>query len=178
MPPFLQIFRDILLLRRGPQDLPYSTQLLTMVAVASVVMQAFVAAIRFHEASVVTLLSAILSVALTLGALNLMLGMRRLRNRFVQSATALIGCNLVFLVVNLPFALLFPTTIESADQPSMIMLLLLPLGLASVIWQLAVNAHVLRHSLDIPFSGGIAIVFSWAVIIAVLAYAGGAQALA
>ena len=32
MPPVVEIFRDLVLLRRGPQDLPYSTQLLAVLA--------------------------------------------------------------------------------------------------------------------------------------------------
>ena len=178
MPPFLPILRDILLLRRGPQDLPYSTQLLTSIAAAGVVVQACAGAILLDASAAIVLLSAFVSVLLTLLALNLLLGVRRLRNRFVQSATALLGCNLVFAIISIPAVLILPAKPTAPEQMPLLALLFAPLALACAIWQIAVNAHILRHSLDIPFWGGIAMVLLWAFIAAALASVGGAPALA
>ena len=46
MPPFFLIFRDILLLRRGPQELPHSTQLLAAIAAGCVVVDGLEALVR------------------------------------------------------------------------------------------------------------------------------------
>ena len=172
------ILRDILLLRRGPQDLPYSTQLLTSAVAASIVVQAIAGAVLVNATATVIVVSAFISVGLTLVALNLMLGIRRLRNRFIQTATALLGCNLLFSIISIPAALILPTKPTSPEQMPMLALLLAPLAFACAIWQLAVNAHILRHSLDIPFWGGVAMVLLWVFVAAVLAGVSGASALA
>jgi hypothetical protein len=93
MPPLFNLIRDICLLRRGPQDLPYSLPALVSVAGACVVVQLGVAVARSAPLGGV-LAGAILWLMVTLGALNLILTLRGLRNRFVQSATALLGCAL------------------------------------------------------------------------------------
>ena len=177
MPPFFLIFRDILLLRRGPQDLPHSTQLLTTIAAACVVVQTVAATILVDQPATTLLVSALFSVLLTLIALNVMLGLRRLRNRFVQAAIALLGCNLVFTLIGIPVATFLPTKPTAADQMPAISLLFAPLLLAFVIWQIAVNAHVLRHSLDLPLWGGVAMVLLWVIIAAVLAGIAGSPAM-
>ena len=176
MPPLFLIFRDILLLRRGPQDLPHSPQLLAAIAAGCVVAQTFAAAMLVEQPATTLLVSALLSVLLTLIAMNVMLGLRRLRNRFVQSATALLGCNLVFTLIGIPIATFLPTKPTAPDQMPTIALLFAPLLLAYVIWQIAVNAHVLRHSLDLPLWGGVAMVLLWVVLAAFLSGIAGAPA--
>ena len=91
MPEFFQQIRDICLLRRGPQDLPYSIPALIGVAAGCVALQLAVAVARNLPINGV-LAGAVLWLLATLGALNLILNLRGLRNRFVQAATALLGC--------------------------------------------------------------------------------------
>ena len=178
MPNFLPILRDILLLRRGPQDLPYSTQLLTAVAVASAIVQSLAGAILLSAGGLLIVASAVFSVLLTMLALNVMLGIRRVRNRFVQTATAMLGCNLLFSLISIPAALILPTKpMTTPEQVPFIALLLMPLAVACAIWQIAVNAHILRHSLDLPFWGGVAMVLLWVFVAYVLAGLSGAQAI-
>ncbi len=177
MAPVVLIMRDILLLRRGPQDLPYSTQLLAAVAVAGVAVQALACAILLDVSALLVLFSACVSVSLTLLALNLLLGMRKLRNRFVQSATALVTSNLLFTIINIPALLILPTKPTSPEQMPLLALLLAPLVLACEIWQIAVSAHILRHTLDIPTWMGVAIVLLWVFIAVVLTALSGGPAL-
>ena len=113
MPPFVYLIRDICLLRRGPQDLPYSVSLLAVVASAWLVLQLGVAVARAAPLDGV-FAGAALELMFTLGALNVILTLRGLRNRFVQTATALLGCTLVFILLNVPILLLIgdpPTTV-------------------------------------------------------------------
>jgi hypothetical protein len=72
MPPLLQLIRDICLLRRGPQDVPYSIPLLAAVAVACVVLQLGVAVVRNVPLGQV-LGAALIWLLFTLSALNLIL---------------------------------------------------------------------------------------------------------
>jgi hypothetical protein len=163
MPAFVSILRDILLLRRGPQDLPYSPQLLLTVGALCVLLQLTVTLMRGVPAGAV-ILGAMLWLAFTLGALRLILQMRGLGNRFVQAATALLGCNLAFTVFAIPVALLTgdtPPATPEAMTPGQVLAGIVALPL--LLWKIAVDAHVFRHSFEIPFLSGIVIALLWIV---------------
>lgn len=171
MPAFVSILRDILLLRRGPQDLPYSPQLLVTMAAACVLVQLSATLARGQPAAAV-IVGAALWFAFTLGTLRLILALRGFANRFVQAATALLGCNLVFTVLALPIALLAgePPTSPEAMTPGQILAGVISLPL--LLWKIAVDAHVFRHSFEIPFLSGIVIALLWIVAAMALASVG------
>ena len=175
MPSFFSLIRDICLLRRGPQDLPYSVPLLVMVAIAFVVLRLGLA-IATGVSLGMMLAGALLWLLYTLGTLNLILSLRGLRNRFVQAATALLGCTLAFDVLSAPLALLLgdlpkvPT--ELTGVQSAVILISAPLG----IWNIVVVAHVFRTSFGIPFLSAGLFALLWIVSAAVLVAAAGAPA--
>jgi len=171
MPPFVYLIRDICLLRRGPQDLPYSVALLAAVAAAWMVLQLGVAVARAAPIDGV-FAGATLELMFTLGALNVILTLRGLRNRFVQTATALLGCTLVFILLNVPILLLIgdpPTTVQ---QLSPLQVLLVLVSLPLLVWKVLVDAHIFRHSFDVPYLSGVVIALLW--IIAGMMLVGGA----
>jgi len=169
MPAFVPILRDVMLLRRGPQDMPYSPPLLVTIGALCVLVQLIVTLMRGQPAGAVTL-GAMLWLAFTLGALRLILQLRGFGNRFVQAATTLLGCNLVFTIFAIPVALLAgePPTSPEAMTPGQILAGLVSLPL--LLWKIAVDAHVFRHSFGIPFLSGIVIALLW--IVAALALSG------
>ena len=173
MPQLFFLFRDILLLRRGPQDLPYSTQLLIAVAALCVIVQASVALTRDTPLGAV-LGGALVWLVFTLAALNLMLTMRGLRPRFVQAATALLGCTLVFTVLSVPIVLLAGEQPAAPEQMSALQILLGLVSLPLLIWKIVVDAHVFRQSLNLPFAGGVLIAMLWIVAALVLGGLAGA----
>ena len=162
MPPLFNLIRDICLLRRGPQDLPYSLLALMGVAAGCVIVQLGVAVARGAP------LGGVLAGA------NLILSVRGLRNRFVQSATALLGCALAFTLLSVPIALLVGEPPITPDQLTPLQLLLGLVSLPLLIWKIIVDAHVFRHSFDVPFLSGVVIALLW--IIAAMALAGAAGA--
>jgi len=171
MPPFVYLIRDVCLLRRGPQDLPYSVSLLAAVAAAWLVLQLGVAVARAVPLDGV-FAGAALELMFTLGALNVILTLRGLRNRFVQTATALLGCTLVFILLNVPILLLIgdpPTTVQ---QISPLQILLVLVSLPLLVWKVLVDAHIFRHSFDVPYLSGVVIALLW--IIAGMMLVGGA----
>jgi hypothetical protein len=173
MPPFLQLIRDICLLRRGPQDLPYSPTLLAAVLAVALALELAVAYVRGKPLDA-AFAGALLELAFTLGMLHLVLTLRSLRNRFVQAATALLACALVFELLGLPTLLLFggePPRAGTALTPLQLVVSMFLLPLA--IWSIVVQAHVLRHSFDVPFASGVVIAILWNVAIFVLAVAAG-----
>jgi hypothetical protein len=175
MPPILLTVRDICLLRRGPQDLPHSTALLAQVAALCVAIQLAVAFARDAPVGAV-LAGALLWLVFTLGVLQFMLSLRGLRNRFVQAGTALLACALVFTLLSLPVALLVGTPPTTPEQLTPLQLLLGVVSLPLLIWKVMVDAHVFRHSLDIPFFAGIVIALLWIVAAMVLSGISGAPA--
>jgi hypothetical protein len=160
MPPFFELIRDICLLRRGPQDLPYAPQLLVAVAAACVAVQLAVAIARSVPVGGV-LVGALMWLMMTLGALHLILTVRNLRNRFVQAATALLGCALVFTLLSLPIALLVSDPPPTPQQMTPLQLVLGLVSLPLLVWKIVVDAHVFRSSLDIPFVSGLVIALLW-----------------
>lgn len=173
MPPSFYVIRDICLLRRGPQDLPYSVSLLLGVAAACVALQLGVAIVRSVPLGGV-LAGALLWLMFTLGALNIVLTLRGLRNRFVQAATALLGCALAFTLLSLPIALLVGEPPASGDKMTALQLLLGVVSLPLLIWKVVVDAHVFRHSFDIPFISGVVIALLWIIAAMALASVSGA----
>ena len=176
MPEFFQQIRDICLLRRGPQDLPYSIAALIGVAAGCVALQLGVAVARNLPINGV-LAGAVLWLLATLGALNLILNLRGLRNRFVQAATALLGCALVFTLLSMPIALLVGEPPISAEQMSPLQLILGLVSLPLLIWKVIVDAHVFRHSFDVPFLSGVVIALLWIIAAMALAGASGTPAM-
>ncbi|MBN8886938.1 MAG: hypothetical protein J0I77_14550 [Rudaea sp.] len=175
MSSVVETFRDILLLRRGPQDLPYSTQLLVTVAALSIAAQLPVAWIREISVGMVLVGSA-LALAFSLGLLRLLLTLRDKGSRFVQTATAFVGCDVAFKVMGIPVALLFGTPPQTAEQMTGAQMLAGLIALPLLIWKVMVDAHVFRHSLDISFGGGISVALMWILAAVALASLSGAPA--
>ena len=157
----LYLLRDICQLRRGPQDLPYSPRLLLAVCVASLVLQLAIARVLGIAGD--TLGAGVLSLAFNLGVLFVLLRLRGLSNRFVQAALALLCCAIAFSLLSLPIALLAGDRPLTPEQMSPLQLLLGLVALPIVIWKLVVDAHILRHSLGLPFLAGLTIALLWLV---------------
>ncbi len=140
---------DLCLLRRGPQDLPFSPILARNLIIAGVALDLLYASLLdFPQA----LPRIALSLAMLLAAPWLLLSVRQRRERYLQTLTALAGSSLIVAAVSLPLAL------YSADLPP-----LLPgatptpgqlafgwLSLILVSWKLVINSHIYRHALDWP----------------------------
>ena len=88
---------------------------------------------------------------------QLLLWIRELGARFVQTFTALMGTGAIMGVLALP--LLF-IQLQMGEQPALIPSLLI-LGL--MIWNLAIVGHILRHAMGAPFFVGVllAVVFMY-----------------
>jgi hypothetical protein len=179
MPPLSPIVRDILFLRRGPQDIPYSAAGLSYVATLCLIVQIAIALIVRDLTFGPALLGALVWLGVTLLVLNLLLAVRNLRSRFVQMAIAMLACNLVFTILfsalSLPIAL-FASEARSGPQAlTPLQFLLGMFGLGLLIWKLIVDAHIFRHSLNLPFSGGMLVAALWIAAALVLAVFAGAE---
>ena len=154
--PFVQLC----LLRMKPQDLPASGTLLALVLIAHTVAGVAVATINlgFIQALAAGVVDTALMCALTTGLLML----RALRERTVQTLTALAGAGAVIGFVAYPVSLwLHGARNANAPEPALAVLLLAVLG-----WSLTVSAHILRHAISAPFYIGllVSVVFYWVSI--------------
>ena len=151
--PFVQIC----LLRMKPQDLPSSGLLLALVLTAHVLVGMAVAGVnlRFAQALAAGVIDTALMCGLTAGLLML----RTLRERTVQTLTALAGAGAVIGFVAYPVSMWLHAAYQAREPaPALGVLLLAVLG-----WSMVVSAHVLRHALSAPFYIGliISVAFYW-----------------
>ena len=140
-----------------PQDLPSSGTLLALVLVAHTLVGVAVAAVdlRFGPALAAGVIDTALMCGLTTGLLIL----RTMRERTVQTLTALAGAGTIIGFLAYPVSLWLHDAHNANEQlPALGLLLLAVLG-----WSLAVSAHIFRHALSAPYYIGllISVAFYW-----------------
>jgi undecaprenyl pyrophosphate phosphatase UppP len=140
---------DLLLLRGGPQNLPTSYPLVIALGVAYVAVNTLV-----FRAQGVPDVNAVLQSATVLAVmvayLQVLLNWRKFRNRLPQTLTAQLIIGLLFSVLAyLPIAKIAPLLPDmqagKVDAPAPAVFVLMALA----IWSLAVNAYILKVSLEI-----------------------------
>lgn len=152
-----RLIADLMRLRIGPQDLPYSTQLLIRFAVLALATDLFAAHVL--EASGASMLRFFVAFALTFALPWLVLNWRGHRARYVQTMLALLGTGLVFSLMFLPLTwwALSNGLIALDAKPSPQQALFAWLILALVVWKVMVTASIWRHALDWPLPAGVGI---------------------
>ena len=172
----LYLLRDVIALRRGPQDAPHSPRLLLTLCALTLLLQLAIARVLNVEGE--TLGAGVVALAFNLGLLYLLLSLRKLGNRFVQAALTLLGVAMLFQLLSLPIVLLAGGHPPSAgDHLTPLQVLLGLVSLPILIWKLIVDAHILRHSLNLPFISGMVIAVCWIIAELILGAAlGGAGA--
>lgn len=147
-----QRFIAIVLLRGGPQDLPWSTGLMgAAIAVTAIIN---VPVIQRFTPGISPLLQISLLAGYNLAFLAIALWLRGHAPRFVQSATALFASDAIISTVGLPVLLL----IGRPDQASVLGALAF---LALLVWNIAVVNHILRAALAMttPLSLGVTLAY-------------------
>ena len=146
---------EIMLLRRGPQDLPFSVSLcviLIAIYVASGVL-VLATSLEFGHAFANMALDAVLLAAFSYICLALL----NYKARFVQMVSALAGIGIVYHLLAWP--LFVQINAVQADEQSVRIFALLMLLLIS--WQVLVFAHVFRHTLQMSMGRALALSFGY-----------------
>jgi hypothetical protein len=156
MLPILDVFLQITLRRRGPEDLPDSRFLLLMAGVVYVLAQGFLALPVYH--SPLTLgRSLVIDLLLLCGCLWGLLRLTGHAPRYRQTLTAMFGTGALLGVCMLPFNYwldLAAGADKAAFGPT--------IGLLAVVsWSLAVNGHIFSRALSAPFAAGLAIAIAY-----------------
>jgi len=141
MNALFNLFLDICLFRKGPQDLPASAVLMKLCLLAYGGSGFFV--LLLGAPAPVALLRIFLDLVLLAGLLHLVLLLNRHPGRFEQTLTALTGAGTLMGLLALPLVHWIVRQETGADTtlPSLLML-----GL--MVWSVAIIAHILRHALD------------------------------
>lgn len=152
-------------LRGAPEKLPHSPRLLGALFVAGSGVDALTGlAIGSSDA----LAHALLGNAVVFGLCALALAIRRLSNRIVQTATALLGCGLVISLLQLPVALAIgplPSGADGTPSLSPVAALLSWALLGLLAWQVLVFARIVRSAMESTMPFALALVMTWVVAV-------------
>lgn len=146
---------EIMLLRKGPQDLPYSVFLLTALMVLYVATGVFVLTTSLvpGQALANMLLDAVLLLVFSFICLSLL----KYRARFVQMVSALAGIGVLYHLLAWP---LFNhiQNVQAQEQSARIAALLM---LLLISWQVLVFAHVFRNAMQMSMGRALALSFGY-----------------
>lgn len=160
MQALITFFVELCVLRRAPQDLPASEILLGIVLILDLIVGLLVG-ITAGLPWLTSLIQGVAEILIILTALYAALTQMKLRARFVQSATALLGSGaLLGLLAILPLSL-NPTGSDETDLAALGALLLLAL----IVWGVVVTGHILRHTFTLTLGQGAAIAFAFEVVV-------------
>lgn len=163
---------DILLLRRGPQDMPPNWNMLGLLAALYLV-------VHLGQAlTIASLSSALLQAVVATGLLALYarvaLQLRDRLARFAQTLSALFAVGILATIVLLgPTAAMGPVLQQMAEgganqmvQPPPLLALLAAIVVS--IWLLVANAHIFRHALDVPMGLGVLVALGYEILLPVI----------
>lgn len=152
-------FVDLLLWRITPAQLPASWLLLALAGIA-VALTELMGALLPHAHGGRIVLRVVLSVGLPLGFAWVVLSVAHRRQRFLQTATAMLGVEALAALALYPL----DSTLEviGTDHPAAIPLGLL--GFVGVVWYWLACAHIWRAAVESGLIVGIAITVGYVFI--------------
>ncbi|KAA3632915.1 MAG: hypothetical protein DWQ08_02650 [Proteobacteria bacterium] len=150
MNQLLSYFVNVCLFRSGPQDAPASEALL--IATGFLVALSYTLTNGMYPSLYDRIVIAVSQVLVFGAVVWVVLKIKNLESRWVQTLTALYGSAALFQFLSWPFIEMFDGTGgESADLPQ-------PLWLHVAVgaWYLAVMSNILRHALETSLGRGVA----------------------
>jgi predicted neutral ceramidase superfamily lipid hydrolase len=145
----IKLLFDICLFKQGPEDLPPSVWLMRLLAVLNVIINILL--VSLHADWLSSLLQSLVSVVLILGFSWLMLYVSRKSARFVQTAAAMLGTDLLITFFALPG--MATMAIGSGSVLAFVITILL------MIWHWAVTGHIFRRALEQSWSLSLGLAF-------------------
>ncbi len=147
------IFFDICRLRAGPQTLPSSPFLLGLMLGLHFVLGVLLSI--FDMTMPDALLLAASGTLLLLVFIYLLLAVTKKGSRFLQTVTAVAGCEVLLGVFILPVVVWFYSGAEQVFAGL--------LSLLIVFWSVAIMAHILRHALEVSIATGIPLAIGYLI---------------
>lgn len=146
---YLLLIFNICLLKKGPQDIPHSSLILRLSILAYALVSFLL--LQISTDSFQALLQIAVEIMITVGFVALMLGIARKTYRFVQTASSLLGTDALMSAFAMP--IIGTLSVDSNNILAFFAIL------ALMIWHWIINAHIIRHALDKPFSFALGIAF-------------------
>lgn len=144
--PLIQLYLQIMILRKGPQDLPYSRALLALLSVLAFCLGLFIMLLPDSKGQThpleQTVLFVLVQYAALMGSVFLLLRILKYSARVLQTLCALLGVDILFNLLQLGLYLL--SLLMGADNAAIVIF-----NYVLMIWVLVVNATILRHALAI-----------------------------
>jgi hypothetical protein len=147
MGKIIEAFWNICRFKIGPQDLPASSFLMLVSMLGYAIISVLVGLMDLKP--VFAVLSGILDVALVAAMTQLLLWIKDMGGRFMQTFTALMGTGAILGVVAVPLLLI---QMQIGDQVTFLPKVFI---IALTIWNLAIVGHILRHAISAPFYVGV-----------------------
>jgi hypothetical protein len=165
---------DIVLLRRGPEQLPASPVLLAICIALYCAIAATVASAMGTVNSRLPVEMAVIIMA-TLLWYRAGLQIAKKSERFVQTLTAMFATRALIAPVDLPIRLTVFSQIQANTQPSSLLAMLF---LFLLVWQFVINVRIIRAAFEWPLPAAIIMIIAqeFAVLMVVAALFGGAPA--
>jgi len=148
---------DIVLLRRGPEQLPVSSALLYTVVALSIITSCFFVLVT-PVTLPLALAQGVVSAAVMLLWFRTALRIANKSERFLQTMTAIFGVNVLFVPVMVPLYGAMLPYIEKANPanppPAALLIITLMFGL----WALWIEMRIVRAAFECPWIGALLIV--------------------
>lgn len=157
---------ELFLLRRGPQDLPWSPPTVAGFALALLALQAGFAHHQGLDATGM-LARAFVTLVILFGATRALLRWRKLENRAAQTLLALVATGLFFSLAMFPLAVGLQPYYGVENPPPRLMVMALA-AIVLFFWKLRVEASIWRQSLDIAVAPAYALTVALMLAEAVL----------
>jgi hypothetical protein len=149
---------DIVLMRRGPEQLPASPALLATVVTLSVIGSTFMAFVSPVSVPV-ALLQGLVGAAVMLLWFRLALQLAGKAERFLQTMTAVFAVNVLFVPVMVPLVGALLPYLEKPDPKVPVPAALLIITLLVGLWALVVEMRIVRSAFECPWIGAFLLVF-------------------
>jgi hypothetical protein len=149
----LQVLVDIVRLRRGPEDLPFDRSLLVGTVIVFALLNLGIGQLA-PDRKLPTLPLVLIVIAVTLASLHFMLQLAKRSERFVQTATAMFGSQVVLMPVQLVVALLSMRNGEGSSWLAPVLML----WLAMEIWLFVITTRILRSATGWPVAVCVAMI--------------------
>ena len=154
-----KIFTDIMLFKKGPQDLPSSQSLLNLFILANILISLIPNDVNYNLK--IAVITSLIYIGASLFFIQTILGIKEnmtsnsgYRVRYIQSATSILGVHAIIgLITSIVFYL-------SGNSESIIFIILL-----AAIYSWLIYGYIFKHALDCTTFMGLSISFLYSMII-------------
>ena len=156
--PLVARFWEICLLRKGPEDVPYSPPLMLLLLLLGYVVDnlrinLLLPGITAWQLAGILLLHTLLMLSITAGLLTLF----GYRARIIQTLTALTGTGVILSLLMLPLDFITRQNPQNFTMASLIIM-------AVQIWSLVIIGHILTHALSVHRLTGVIIAIGYLIL--------------